>query len=626
MKKNKIKKVNLTSSDLSVEKQAELQRILPEVFREGKIDWEKLRLVFGEKVDERMEKFNFTWNGKSKAIGNVLVPSKLTLKPMPEESIKWDDSENLFIEGDNLEVLKLLQKAYFEKVKMIYIDPPYNTGGDFVYRDNFTSPLDNYLEQTGQKGEGMSLSTNRETSGRYHSDWLSMMYPRLKLAWNLLRDDGVIFVSIDDNESHRLRMVMDEIFGEENFEGHIHWRRRHNQPNDATKMIGLVAEHILVFAKNSVVLKSRGVGKVELTGKFSNPDNDSRGDWASKPWKVGSGQSGSRYKIETPTGKEYDEDWMGEELTFMKLLADKRIVFPDKGKGAPRKKYFKFEREEEGQSATNWWNHDQFGSNQDGSNELAQILGAKDIFDNPKPTKLIKNLMSLSNIKENDLVLDFFGGSGTTAHSVMRLLNEDEINLKFIIVQLPEKLDENNKEQKKASDFCRSINKSENVAEISKERIRRVIKGYGDKPEPIDAGFKVFKLEKSNYIENDFELDPEKSDEENEKEFLAYLEKAKQQGLFEKTDDLDVVYENIVKEGFSLNSKISKEKIGKNQIYKVVDGERELRVCLEKKIAPETIKILCDKSLKGKSFICLDNALNDSSKANLALNLELKTI
>ena len=250
MTKKKYKKVNLTSSDLSVEKQAELKRILPEVFSENKIDWDRLRAMLGDKVDERMEKFNFTWAGKGKAIKNVLIPSKLTLKPAQKESIKWNESENLFIEGDNLEVLKLLQKAYFEKVKMIYIDPPYNTGGDFVYRDDFASPLDNYLEQTGQKGDGMSLSTNKETSGRYHSDWLSMMYPRLKLAWNLLRDDGVIFISIDDNEVHRLRMMMDEIFGEENFVGDFIWRKKQGG-GQADDYFVTEHEYVLVFQKSS---------------------------------------------------------------------------------------------------------------------------------------------------------------------------------------------------------------------------------------------------------------------------------------------------------------------------------------------------------------------------------------
>lgn len=621
-----LQKINLTSANLSEEKLAELYRILPEAFAENKIDFDKLRTVLGDSVVQGNDKFSFSWAGKGNAIKNVLIPSRLTLNPKPEQSIKWDESENLFIEGDNLEVLKLLQKAYFEKVKMIYIDPPYNTGHDFVYNDDFSAPLDNYLKQTGQKdSEGNSTTTNKETNGRYHSDWLSMMYPRLKLAWNLLREDGVIFVSIDDNEVHHLRMLLDEVFGNENFQGHIHWRRRHNQPNDATKMIGLVAEHIIVYAKDSVALKKYGVGKVELTGNFSNPDNDPRGDWASKPWKVGSGQSGSRYVITTPAGIEYDEDWMGEKGNFESLLADNRIIFPNKGKGSPRKKYFKYEREQEGQSATNWWGHEQFGSNQDGSAELTEVFGQKDLFDNPKPTKLIENLISLANVKNGEIVLDFFAGSGTTGHAVLNYLKDAEVAVKFILVQLPEALSATDKEQVDAYNFLRSIGKKENISELSKERIRRVINGYGENP-PANSGFKLFLLAESNYPENNFLLDPEKSREENQKEFITYLQKAKQKMLFGKNDDMSLVYENIVKEGLSLNSKVEKISIGKNNMYQVVDADQKLLVCLEEKLASETVKELTDKANKDRTFICLESSLDDTTAANLSLNLDLKTI
>jgi adenine-specific DNA-methyltransferase len=244
-----MQKTNRTSSNLAEEKLIELYRILPEAFAENKVDFDKLRAVLGDSIQTGSEKFSFSWAGKSNAIKNVLVPSKLTLNPKPEESIKWDESENLFIEGDNLEVLKLLQKAYFEKVKMIYIDPPYNTGHDFVYNDDFSAPLDNYLKQTGQKTDaGEIASTNKETNGRYHSDWLSMMYPRLKLAWNLLREDGVIFVSIDDNEVHHLRMLMNEVFGEENFVASIMWEKKYSPQNDATYFSDM-HDYILCYAK-----------------------------------------------------------------------------------------------------------------------------------------------------------------------------------------------------------------------------------------------------------------------------------------------------------------------------------------------------------------------------------------
>ena len=274
------KKINLTSSNLTEEKLEELRRIIPEAFSETEIDWEKLRAVLGDAVDERIEKFNFTWAGKSNAVKNVLIPSKATLRPAKDESVKFDISENLFIEGDNLEVLKLLQKAYFEKVKMIYIDPPYNTGGDFVYHDNFAAPLKNYLQQTGQvDAEGNKLKTNRETNGRYHSDWLSMMYPRLKLAWNLLRDDGVVFISIDDNELHHLRMLMDEVFGEENFVALLIWKSRQNKDNRNTTGVSVDHEYIVCYSKDNQHKALRGSErKLE---QYTNPDHDPRGDWAS---------------------------------------------------------------------------------------------------------------------------------------------------------------------------------------------------------------------------------------------------------------------------------------------------------------------------------------------------------
>lgn len=624
MTKKKYKKVSLTSSDLSDEKQAELKRILPEVFSENKIDWEKLRAILGDKIDERMEKFNFTWAGKGKAIKNVLVPSKLTLKPAQKESIKWDESENLFIEGDNLEVLKLLQKAYFEKVKMIYIDPPYNTGGDFVYRDDFASPLDNYLEQTGQKGDGMSLSTNKETSGRYHSDWLSMMYPRLKLAWNLLRDDGVIFISIDDNEVYRLRIVMDEIFGEENFVGDFIWRKKQGG-GQADDYFVTEHEYVLVFQKSSAfkwineeISSENKFNKEDEKGKYTAvklakwgntarredrptmyfPIKNSTGknvypiapDGGEGRWRIGKDRMNSLINNDLIIWQSVDDKTIPYEKIYysegdVKVVKDRSIIFD-------------------------------LASTATGTNILTDIFGKKDFFENPKPTELIQ-FFARNNTKSNDIILDFFAGSGTMAHAIIDQNKEDKGSRKFILVQLPEKLNEKSEGYKAGY---------KTIADIAKERIRRVIKGYGDKPEPIDTGFKVFKLDKSNYVENNFELDPEKSDEENAKLFHDYLEKAKQQGLFGKTNDLDVVYENIVKEGLSLNSKITKEKIGKSEVYKVIDGERELLICLDEKIASETAKILCDKALKGKLFICLDNALDDSMKVNLALNLELKTI
>ncbi|WP_265734170.1 site-specific DNA-methyltransferase [Moraxella pluranimalium] len=329
------------------------------------------------------------------------------------------------------------------------------------------------------------------------------MYPRLYVARELLREDGVIFISIDDNEQAQLKILCDEVFGEENFEGHIHWRRRHNQPNDKTKMIGLVAEHILCYAKNSQYYKTSGVGKLPLTGRFSNPDNDPRGDWATKPWKTGSDQTGTTYSITTPTGKVYIEEWMGEYETFDKLLKDNRIIFTNNGDGLPRKKYFKFEREEEGQCATNWWEHTLFGHNQLGSQELTDLFGQKNIFSNPKNTTLIKSLIAISNAKNNDFVLDFFAGSGTTAHTVKQLNRENQdLNLRYICIQLPENLDEalktasaeNKKIIQNAINWLEKHQKPHNLFEITKARIElAAVKIHAENPDYSgDLGFKIF--------------------------------------------------------------------------------------------------------------------------------------
>ena len=480
-------KLDLKSPDLVNENFEKLATLFPNCVTEsaeGKvIDLDLLKQELSHAVVEgNKERYRLEWPGKREAIVTANLPTTKTLRPVREDSVDFDNTENLYIEGDNLEVLKLLQESYLGKIKIIYIDPPYNTGKDFVYKDNFSKDAQKELIESGQKDEyNQRLVANPETAGRYHSDWLSMMYPRLKLARNLLKDNGVIFISIDDHEVHTLKKLCDDIFGEINFEGHIHWRRRHNQPNDKTKLIGLVAEHILVYAKSSESLKTSGVGKLPLTGSFSNPDNDPRGDWATKPWKVGSDQSGSRYKITTPTGKVYDEEWMGELETFQKLLDDKRILFTNNGDGIPRKKYFKFEREEEGQCATNWWSHELFGNNQEGNSELTEIFdGRKNLFSNPKNTRLLESILQLGNAKEGDVILDFFSGSASLAHASLKVNSSDLVGRSYIMVQLPESLDENlksadsktKKSIESAIQFLDSIDKPHLISELGKERIR----------------------------------------------------------------------------------------------------------------------------------------------------------
>ncbi len=573
----KLTKQEGQSPAIALQNIEKLKQLFPDLVTEGKIDFDAFRESFGEFIDEREERYSFTWHGKSRARQIAQTPSAGTLLPCPEESVNWDKTKNIFIEGDNLEALKLLQKSYHREVKMIYIDPPYNTGKEFIYPDKYQDNLDTYLKYTGQvDAEGLKLSANSEVSGRYHTNWLNMMYPRLKLARNLLRDDGLIFVSIDDNEVHNLRHLLDEIFGPENFQGHIHWRRRHNQPNDPSKMIALVAEHVLAYARDSAAFKEAGVGKIALTGSFTNPDNDARGPWASKPWKVGSGQSGSRYKIRSPEGRVFDESWMGEQSTFQSLAAESRIVWPKGKSGHPRKKYYEKEREAEGQCATNWWPHDRFGHNQGASSRLAELMGEKQVFDNPKPVELILNLMNIANVKAGDTILDFFAGSATTFEAVL----EHGHSARSILVQLPEQLEASNSSQSTGLAFCEKHRIQPNIAALSRERMRRAGNAQ-EAGDDNDVGFRVFKLANSNI-----------------KTWDADFENVGQQ-LFDAIDNIkpersqqDVLFELLLKYGLDLST-ITEERLIEGKKVFVV-GAGALVVCIAPAIALDVVQGIAD--------------------------------
>jgi adenine-specific DNA-methyltransferase len=368
------------------------------------------------------EPFGLSWPGRRDAMRAVDEPPNGELCVIPRASHRARGTDSVVVEGDSLAALKLLRAKLEGRVKVVYIDPPYNTGNDGVYVDRF---VDRALAADG---------------ARVHARWLSMMYPRLALARSLLQTDGTIFVSIDESELAHLVVLMNELFGEENRQGIICWRRRYNQPNDKTKMIAKVAEWIVVYAKDARALRASGVGKIDLTGAFRNGDGDARGAWATKPWKVGSDQSGSRYVIHSPAGVRFEETWMGDASTYRALLADGRIVFPNGGRGAPRKKYFRAERALEGQCATNWWPHETFGHNQGANVELARLFGAKNVFSNPKPLALVRAVLQVANVKGDDWVVDFFAGSGTTGHAVHELNRADGGARRFALVQIAERV------------------------------------------------------------------------------------------------------------------------------------------------------------------------------------------
>ena len=475
-----------------------IKTILPEVFDDsGELDLDKLSTYLENKASSNENIYQFSWLGKSIAKQEAFIPSTKQLKHSKKQSFNPKQTTNQIIIGDNLDALKLLSHDYKEQIKCIYIDPPYNKDKEFVYKDVWKQDKKSYQEDSGK---GATL--NSELSGRYHSKWLSMMYARLLLAKPLLKDTGVICISISDEEVHHVRMLCDEIFGEQNFEGHIHWRRRHNQPNDKNKMIGLVAEHIIVYSKDKQALKQDGVGKVDLTGDFSNPDKDPRGPWASKPWKVGSNQSGSSYIIINPISKkEYDEVWMGEEATFKKLLKDNRIYFPRGGAGLPRKKYFKSEREAEGQCANNWWSHEQFGHNQGANNEMTKLFGHKNVFTNPKPKELIRGLLQIANVKDGDVVLDFFAGSGVVGQVVMEMNVADGKDRSFILVQRPEEIAKKMEAYKLGYRNISEITIARNLKAIEqiKQEKAKATKNLFTKKEDAgllsNLGFKVFEIE-----------------------------------------------------------------------------------------------------------------------------------
>lgn len=467
-----------------------LKRDFPQYFdADGKFMIDRFNdFITTNNVEITKEGFELKFLGKSYAKLLTSLNTKTVISPILKHNSEPvnSQSENLYIVGDNLDAIKHLLKSYTGRIKCIYIDPPYNTGkDDFVYSDNFEFTKENLANATGVNEDEAERILN--ISGKStHSAWLTFMYPRLLLARELLSDDGVIFISIDDNEQANLKLICDEIFYENNFEGHIHWRRRHNQPNDKTKMIGLVAEHIIAYSKDKEKFKAAGVGKIDLTGNFNNPDNDPKGDWASKPWKVGSDQSGSKYKITTPTGRVLDEEWMGDYGTYKKFLHESRIYFPRNGDGMPRKKYYKFEREEEGQCATNWWSHEEFGNNQKANDLMTDLFGTKNIFSNPKPIELIRGLIQIANVKDNDIVLDFFSGSASTAHAVMQLNSEDQLKRIFIMVQSPEKIKE--KEEAYREGY-------RTIDEIGQTRIKKAAEKIKvETNAKIDYGFKLYKL------------------------------------------------------------------------------------------------------------------------------------
>ncbi|MEK7720109.1 MAG: site-specific DNA-methyltransferase [Bacteroidota bacterium] len=601
-----------SSIDIQLDQLEKLKQLFPETITEGKIDWEKLQATLGkENFVFQNERYVLNWAGKAEAFKVLQQSTTATLKPVPEESINFETTENVFIEGENLEVLKVLQKAYYGKIKVIEIDPPYNTGNDsFIYPDSFKESKEEYLKRIGEKDEEGYLMKegffrkNSRDSGHYHSNWLSMMFPRLFLAKNLLCDDGVIFVHIDDNEVYNLRLMMNEIFGEENFIGQFIWKSRQNKDNRNITGASIDHEYVLCFGK-----KIRGTERKEE--QYKNPDNDKRGPWVSGnmvgllPQEL---RPNCHYDLVNPeTGINYGKaklGWRYDKNTMKKLINEKRIIWPESPEGRPRKKVFLNEMTGKYTGYSSIIGENIFTRN--GTAEIDDLFGFK-AFDFPKPSDLIKELIS-QGAEEGDIVLDFFSGSATTAHAAIKWnIQNPEEQVKFILVQLPESLLENSEAFKKGY---------KTIADISKERIKLVIKSVESKiksgsnlfdNDNVDLGFKVFKLSSSNFkIWRGSEI----TEDNLEKQLEIFTDPVR-----EGSEKENMLYELILKAGYLLTDKVE----AKGSYYSINEGE--LVIALEE-VNQQLIEAII--SAKPKKVITLDRlfADNDQLKTNAVLQMK----
>ena len=602
------------SMDLEAESRSRLAAVFPECFSEGKLDLEKLLALCGSYTADDFEKYEFRWKGKADCLKLAQKRSAATLRPCRAESVDFDTTQNLYIEGDNLEVLKLLQTAYYRQVKMIYIDPPYNTGHDFVYADDFADPLAKYKEVTQQ-----ATKSNPETMGRYHTNWLNMMYPRLRLASNLLRDDGVIFISIDDNEVDNLKKLCNEVFGEENFVAQIVWQKRTSP--DARKKLSTGHEYLLMYSKNMAEVDS-SLNLLNLSDEdkkaFKNPDNDPRGPWVSSDFTAQGYRPNQVYTIKTPGGAEYTPPaghcWKNVESLFLQQVADGRFWFGADGKGVPRRKTYLAERE--GKNLWTWWPNSEVGHTQEATQEVKALFDGKQVFDFPKPVRLLKRICQIVT-KTDDLILDFFSGSAVTAHAVMQLNAEDGGTRRFILVQLPELCPEDSEAFKSGY---------KNICEIGKERIRRAARKIKEE-NPLfagDMGFKVFKLDSSNL--KLWDGSPLTQDD-----LLTLSERLNDMIDRVKPDrtDEDVIAEIMLKLGIPLTEPVSRLDFEGHAVYSV-GKDCLLLICLQDKLSTEDLEKMAEYApgtiVLSESALADDSAMSNAHYILKNRGIELKLI
>lgn len=544
---------------------AALKALFPAAVADGRIDFDTLRQLLGDAVDDGDERYGLNWPGKRRARRLALTPSTGTLRPAREDSVDWDTTRNLMIEGDNLEVLKLLQKSYPGKINLIYIDPPYNTGNDFVYPDNYSDSIGNYLQRSGQlDGDSVRNTTNPETSGRYHSDWLDMLYPRLLAARTLLANDGIIAISINDTEAPRLRMILDEVFGEERFIATLVWKSRQNKDNRTTNGASIDHEYVICYGKS---LK----GAERLAGQYTNPDDDPRGPWASGNM-VGLATADRRPNlhyalIDPATGINYGcppLGWRYEPATMNRLIQENAILWPAGATGRPRRKAFLADVSSDTTGYSTMLGEGTYTRH--GTADIDELFGLR-VFDFPKPVVLLREVLDQA-LPDDGLVLDFFAGSGTTGHAVMAENAADGGNRRFILVQLPERLDAGNRDQKTAADFCHDLGKPQNIAELTKDRLRRAAKKVkaDNSDTQADLGFRVYKLATSN-------LRAWEPGEDLAADLLAAADNIVQG----RTED-DLLTELLLKQGIDLTEPMLTETIAGAPVHAMGGGV--LVVCL----------------------------------------------
>lgn len=546
------------------------------------VNFDVLRQLLGDNaVEDAPEAYEFNWVGKQAARAEVLQPTKKTLRPVKEDSVDWDNTQNIYIEGDNLEVLKLLQKSYLGKVKMIYIDPPYNTGNDFVYHDDFAMSADEYAEASGAVDElGNKYIKNMDSNGRFHSDWCSMMYSRLMVARTLLTEDGVIFISIDDNEVENLRKICDEVFGEGNFIAQLVWERAYSPKNDA-KFVSNSHDYVLMVAKNSDEFV---IGRLDRTeeanARYSNPDNDPRGIWKPSDMSVKTYNAECDYSITTPSGRVVEPPagrcWRLSKKAFFERLQDNRIWFGSDGNSVPSIKRFLTELKHEGMAPTSILFYKEVGHSQEGAKEVVALFGDKGVFDGPKPVRLIERLITLANLKEASIVLDFFSGSATTAHALMQVNAKKNKSCKYILVQLPELVSETKKDLG-----------YKNICEIGEERIRRAGKKIKEESPlttaDLDTGFRVFRLDEGNY--EDVKRSPKEFKQDQLDLFLNNIKADR--------NDLDLLFGCMLDWGVQLSLPMTQEVVDGKTIYTVNDGD--LVACFAENVSEDVVKAMAEK-------------------------------